>query len=85
MQGTKAARYGSSIIYLGGDIITAIDNIAISSIADYYSSLENKRPGDEISIKLHRNGKDRIIKLILADPTPTPPRKRPERIRTYGI
>lgn len=85
MQGTQAARYGSSIIYLGGDIITEIDNIAISSIADYYSSLENKRPGDEISIKLHRNGKDRIIKLILADPTPTAPRKRPERIRTYGI
>ena len=85
MQGTQAARYGSSIIYLGGDIITEIDNIAISSIADYYSSLENKRPGDEISIKLHRNGKDRIVKLVLADPTPTAPRKRPERIRTYGI
>ena len=85
IQGTQAARYGSSIIYLGGDIITEIDNIAISSIADYYSSLENKRPGDEISIKLHRDGKDRIIKLILADPTPDQIKKKPEKIRTYGI
>jgi S1-C subfamily serine protease len=70
VQGTQAVRYGygNTIIYLGGDIITKIDNITISSIADYYSALESKRPGDTVSVTLHRNGKNREVKIILASP-----------------
>ena len=68
IQGTQAVRYYNSTIYLGGDIITAIDNIAVTSIADYYSALEAKRPGDTVTIILHRNGKDRKVTLTLAEP-----------------
>ena len=67
VQGTTAARYGSSIIYLGGDIITQIDSIEVASIADYYSALESKRPGDTVSVKVRRNGKDRTLKVTLTD------------------
>lgn len=67
-QGTKAARYGNSTIYLGGDIITKIDDIAVSSIADYFSSLESKRPGDKVDVVVHRNGKDIKVQIQLADP-----------------
>lgn len=65
VQGTTAARYGSSIIYLGGDIITQIDSIEVASIADYYSALESKRPGDTVSVKVRRNGKDRTLTVTL--------------------
>ena len=67
VQGTTAARYGSSIIYLGGDIITHIDSIEVASIADYYSALESKRPGDAVSVKVRRNGKDRTLTVTLTD------------------
>ena len=67
--GTEAAYYGNrnSIIYLGGDIITKIDEIEVSSLADYYSALESKKPGDVVDITVHRNKKDIILKMTLAD------------------
>lgn len=69
IQGTQAVRYGynQNIIYLGGDIITNIDGISISSYTDYYSALESKKPGDTISITVHRNGKDRKVTVTLSE------------------
>lgn len=68
VQGNQAVIYYNSRIFLGGDIITKIDNIEVSSIADYYSALEAKRPGDTIKVTLHRNGKDRTVSIVLAEP-----------------
>lgn len=69
IQGTQAVRYGynQNIIYLGGDIITNIDGISISSYTDYYSALESKKPGDTISVTVHRNGKDRTVTVTLSE------------------
>ena len=70
IQGTQAVRYGynQNVIYLGGDTITSIDGISISSYSDYYSALESKKPGDTVTVTLHRNGKDREVKIILNAP-----------------
>ena len=67
--GTEAVYYGNrnSIIYLGGDIITKIDDITVSSLADYYSALESKKPGDVVEITVHRNKKDVVLKMTLAE------------------
>lgn len=67
--GTNAVYYGTrrNIIYLGGDIITKIDNVSISTLADYYSALESKRPGDVVTIVVRRNKKDIPIKVTLAE------------------
>ncbi len=67
--GTKAVYYGSrnNILYLGGDIITKIDGIAITSLAEYYSALESKKPGDVVSVVVHRNKKDVTLKITLAE------------------
>lgn len=67
--GTEAAYYGSrrDIIYIGGDVITKIDNIAITSIADYYSALESKRPGDVVTVVVRRNRKDVTLKITLSE------------------
>ena len=82
--GTQAVRYGSSIIYLGGDIITAIDGIAVASIADYYSALEAKRPGEFVTVTVHRDGKDKQIQIRLADPSNAEKAEK-TKTRTYGI
>ena len=70
--GTQAVRYGTrspQIIYLGGDIITGIDSIKVASLADYFSALESKRPGDTVSVTVHRGRRDIQIKLQLAEKT----------------
>lgn len=67
--GTEAVQYGSRFnsrtIYLGGDIITAIDNISVTGLADYLSALEDKRPGDTVEVTVFRNGKYLKLKIIL--------------------
>ncbi len=67
--GTEAAYYGSrrDIIYIGGDVITQIDDIAVTSLADYYSALESKRAGDVVTVVVHRNRKNVTLKIKLVE------------------
>ncbi len=67
--GTEAAYYGSrrDIIYIGGDVITQIDDIAVSSLADYYSALESKRAGDTVTVVVRRNKKNVTLKIKLVE------------------
>lgn len=66
--GTRAVQYGTfnpQTIYLGGDVITAIDSIQVSKLADYYSALEDKAPGDVVTVTVWRNKKYEKIKVVL--------------------
>ena len=66
--GNQAVRYGTfnpTTIYLGGDIITAIDNITVSTIADYYSALEDKKPGDTVTVTVLRGKESENLKITL--------------------
>lgn len=67
--GTKPVRYGfgrnSSILYLGGDIIIAINNQEVKQFSDYYSILEDKKPNDEITITVLRGSKEVTLKMRL--------------------
>lgn len=67
--GTEAVYYGSrrDIIYIGGDVITKIDDISISTLADYYSALESKKPGDEVTVVVRRNRKNVSLKVKLVE------------------
>ncbi len=67
--GTKAVYYGSrnTILYLGGDVITKIDGISITSLAEYYSALESKKPGDVVNVLVRRNKKDVTLKITLSE------------------
>ena len=67
--GTEAAYYGSrrDIIYIGGDVIIQIDDIAVTSLADYYSALESKKPGDIVNVVVRRNRKNVTLKIKLVE------------------
>jgi S1-C subfamily serine protease len=67
--GSEAAYYGSrrDIIYIGGDVITQIDDIAVTSLADYYSALESKRAGDVVTVIVRRNRKNVTLKIKLVE------------------
>ncbi len=63
----KAVRYGRSIIYLGGDIITAIDGKSVHSIASLLEALERTKPGKSIIVEYYRDKKKHSTHIILED------------------
>lgn len=58
---------GSAIVYLGGDIITAIENQPVATLAEYYTMLEDKKPGETVSITVSRQGKNKTLEIELAE------------------
>ena len=66
-QGSEPVRYGSNIIYLGGDIISSVDGMKIETLADLYSALEDNKPGERVAVELLRGGRTVKLEVILAD------------------
>jgi S1-C subfamily serine protease len=66
-QGGEPVRYGSSVIYLGGDIITRVDGMKVDTLADLYSALEDNKGGDKIEVEVLRNGNTVKLTVTLAD------------------
>jgi S1-C subfamily serine protease len=66
-QGSEPVRYGSSVIYLGGDIITSVDGMKVESLADLYSALEDNKPGEKVQVEYMRGGRPGRLEITLAD------------------
>jgi S1-C subfamily serine protease len=66
-QGSEPVQYGRSVIYLGGDIITTVNELKTDTLADLYSALESCKPGDKIKVEIIRAGQSQIIEVTLAD------------------
>jgi S1-C subfamily serine protease len=66
-QGAEPVRYGSSVIYLGGDIITSVDGMRINTLADLYSALEDNKPGERVAVEVLRGGRTSALQITLAD------------------
>jgi S1-C subfamily serine protease len=66
-QGAEPVRYGNSVIYLGGDIITSVDGMKTDTLADLYSALEDNKPGEKIAVEVLRNGQTVKMEVTLAD------------------
>lgn len=69
--GNEAVRSGfgryASVFYIGGDIITEIAGQKIKNLTDYYSVLEDKKPGETVTIKVIRGKKEISLNLILSE------------------
>ncbi len=63
----RAVRSGSTVIYLGGDIIVGINGENITSLGDLYVALERSRPGNEVTVNLIRGRKRIDVDLILSN------------------
>jgi S1-C subfamily serine protease len=66
-QGSEPVRYGSNVIYLGGDIISSVDGMKTGTLADLYSALEDNKPGERVAVELIRGGRTIKLEVILAD------------------
>ena len=67
--GTQPRTYGSSIIYLGGDIITEINGVAVSDYNDLFTALSNTRPGETVPVVVDRNGTRKTLNITLVERT----------------
>ncbi|MDR2419644.1 MAG: trypsin-like peptidase domain-containing protein [Treponema sp.] len=65
--GTEPVRYGSSVIYLGGDIITSVDGRRTDTLADLYAALEDNKPGETVVVEILRGSTKNQLRVTLAD------------------
>jgi S1-C subfamily serine protease len=66
-QGTDPVQYGRSVIYLGGDIITAVNGLKTNTLADLYSALEANKPGEIVKVEILRSERPLTLEITLAD------------------
>jgi S1-C subfamily serine protease len=61
---------------LGGDIITAVDGQSVNSFEQLSKAISSKKPGDEVTLAIYRNGKQQTLTAKLGrQPAPAPPRR----------
>lgn len=63
--GTKKVQYGSTLLYLGGDIIVEVKGEKIADLGDLYSALKDTHPQDVIDVKVIRKGELHQLKIEL--------------------
>ncbi len=71
--GTRAVRYGRSIINLGGDIIVEVDGMPIAALMDLLGALEDNKPGETVEVKVIRGRREQTLYVKLST--------RPQNIR----
>jgi len=67
--GDRAVQAGMRKIYVGGDVIVALDGQKIASQFDVNLVLNRKRPGDTITVTLYRGGKKMDLTIKLGERT----------------
>ncbi|UCG79377.1 MAG: trypsin-like peptidase domain-containing protein [Nitrospirota bacterium] len=61
--GSERVRVSGTTIYIGGDIITEIAGVKVTSTEDIRRSLSDKKDGDLIDVKVFRKGEFKILKI----------------------
>jgi serine protease Do len=51
----------------GGDVITAVDGIEVSTVEDFVAYLKDKEPGNKISISVRRSGEYFTVGITLGE------------------
>jgi S1-C subfamily serine protease len=64
---SKAVRYGSTIIYGGGDIITEVNGKKVTGLPDFYAVLEDSKPGESVTVKLLRGTQEKTVTVKLVE------------------
>ncbi len=62
-----AGGYRGRPLLVGGDIITAVDDVPISGFEDFQNIVLQKNIGDQIRLKVWRNNQEFVVNLVLAE------------------
>ena len=65
------ASFGEDIDFARGDVITEMNHVPITSMADYRAQVAKLKPGDDVLFRVARHGdSDRVLMLYLAGSVP---------------
>jgi S1-C subfamily serine protease len=67
--GSRRVQYGSSVLYLGGDIITEIGGVAVQDLNDLYLALLPMRANQKVEVVINRNGETKRVVVQLIERT----------------
>src|SRR5271163_1108271 len=65
--GDRAAQAGMRRIYIGGDIIVAINGQKVANQFDVNILLNHKRPGDTVTLNVYRGGTKLDVPVVLSE------------------
>ena len=65
--GNRAVLAGMQRIYIGGDVIVAIDGQKIASLLDLNLIMNRKRPGDSVSVTIYRGRQKMDVRVALGE------------------
>jgi len=65
--GTQMVQYGTSVIYLGGDVITAINTSEVKDLNDLYLALLHTRSGEKVKVTVNRKGETKTLEVQLIE------------------
>ena len=65
--GNMAVRYGSTVFYIGGDIVVSVDGKPVTSIAKMYSALEDSSPGQQVVVEFYRGARKMSTAITLSE------------------
>jgi serine protease Do len=68
----EPASFGEDIDFARGDVITEMNHVLISSMAEYRAQVAKLKPGDDVLFRVARHGEnDRVLMLFLAGSVPS--------------
>ncbi|WP_293910648.1 S1C family serine protease [Sphaerochaeta sp. UBA5836] len=67
--GNQMVQYGSSVIYLGGDIITAVNGEVVEDLNDLYLALLPLKSGQKVNVTVNRKGEIKQMNVQLIERT----------------
>ena len=65
--GNRRVQVGNSLIIIGGDVITELNSEKVNSSDDLIRTIRDHRPGDNIKLKILRNGRFLRVNVILGE------------------
>lgn len=65
--GMQMVQYGSSVIYLGGDIIVAINGETVEDLNDLYLALLPSKSGEKVKVTVNRKGERKTFEVQLIE------------------
>ena len=65
--GTRQVQVGNTLLVIGGDIIVRADETEITTAEDIIRYVREKKIGDVIHLRIHRDGKFREVKIKLQE------------------
>ena len=72
----KAFDSNGQQVMIGGDVITAVDGKAVTTMQDLSTAVKAQKPGDEVELTVLRNGKEITVTVTLGERKALRPHRR---------